>query len=513
MSYDVSKQVGKKTFHAKKVSSVDEGKSIIKSKINNCKSYLKSNGNHIRKNKADPKFIYVDTSKYNKLVDEWIDYSDYAYTSCGLNSLQREVIIIDCDDVDYGKKTLEEINKTNIVYNYQRTKPNGHSQLGIYIEKIFVRHARSFKRNVLAQNEIFTKEEWEYVQNFADFLKKESVVVSPKINDDTLIDVNRLYLTTVRLLNNNMNGDLGFTGYCCQNPYSSADEGNTVWYNKEHSYKIGELFVLSLKNTVNKIFDFKKRNYSSSTYSGNVTESDFIIEENLDDVDSTLSLLAERFETAYQKSIDGAIFKFVAGVKNFCYRNKKQLTYSYALKSIFQRKDITKDYDYNSIVEHVLNCVDYINEHFDPKKMTFTKEQKELGTKVRKVESLKKWFDIQALLNKGLTHKEIAKELGICTKTIQRLSKLTINDFDIEGLEESLCGITKYKDLYKTLINTVKNIAYNDTEKEILNVADNAETKYENNSIARFLINDYIKELNDSIYVANHLSIKMKKSC
>ena len=145
--------------------------------------------------------------------------------------------------------------------------------------------------------------------------------------------------------------------------------------------------------------------------------------------------------------------------------------------------------------------------------MTFTKEQKELGTKVRKVESLKKWFDIQALLNKGFTHKEIAKELGICTKTIQRLSKLTINDFDIEGLEESLCGITKYKDLYETLINTVKNVAYNNTEKEILYVVDNAETKYENNGIARFLINDYIKETNNTIYVTNPMSIKMKKSC
>lgn len=444
----------KRKLYSNEVTSVEEGKKEIKIKENNIKFYLRRNGNYVRRNKNDEKFMFVNTNDYDSIFEEWTDYCDYAYTSCGKNSKEREVIIVDCDDEDYGKKTLELFNETPITLNYQRIKKNGHSQTAIFIEKVFVKNP-SLNRRTTCQSDIFTEEQWNFVTTYEQFLRSQEIVCSKYINNKTLIDVNRLYLSTVKLLNANFNGDLGFTGYCCQNPYSNADEGTTTWFNKDHKYKLGELFCLTLEHTVSrtlKVVRSKKNNTKTNTNKPYYE----IIGEEKKEVNEELSKISKQINEAYKNSIDGAIFKYITELKNFTYRKGNKLTVKYALKAILNRKDITKDYAYTDIEEHVSNSVDYINKHFNPSLAGYTDKQRILSNSVRKVESLKTWFDIKRLKNKGYTHKQISLELGISTKTVQRLIKKEYEDFDIESLKENLSSIKKYRDYFEFLIRTVE---------------------------------------------------------
>ena len=457
---DVKKRINSRAFaHSGPCSSAEEGKKIVNEKINKQIKWRRQNGNHVRKDKASLKFDFIKTSGvYRSLVDEWKDLDGYAYTSCGLNSCEREVVIIDCDGTDFGKSTLDKLGKTEIIPNYQRIKENGHSQTGIFIDRIYVKTWEKFVRKTVHQSEVFTDEQWKFVSAWEDFLRRESILCSPKMNESTLVDVNRLYLTTVRLLNNNFSGDLGFTGYCCQNPYSYADGAENVWFDHSHKYSLGELFTISLKVAVNKIFDFKKKKRSNSSVPSTTrSDSDYIVEENKGYIAKKLNKLSNKFETAYQKSIDGAIYRFLCGVKNYCFRNDRRFTYSYAMACIADRKDITKDYDWPSIQEHVENCVEHINENFDPKKMGWSKEQKELGRAVQSIESLRKWMNIVPMKAKGMTNRAIAERLGISTKTVQNLLKKTIEDFDVDKLSEAVKGIGKYKDLYLFLVGLLQN--------------------------------------------------------
>lgn len=463
MSFDVSKMVWGKCFSAKNVSDVALGKQLVNRKVNGVKSYLKCNGNYVRKNKEDSSFKFVNTSKYQSVVDEWQDYFSYAYTSSGLNSLDREVVIIDNDGNDFGVSTLNLLDKTPIIYNYQRIKPNGHSQTAILIDKIRIKHSVTMKRHVERQSYIFKENEWNFVKKWGSFLKKNEIICSKKINENTLIDINRLYIITVRLLNNNFSGDLGFTGYCMQNPYSLSDGGITTWYNDEHRYSLGTLFCLALQHAINKNFDFSKRKTNCIGGFSN-SSTDYIIVEHEDEgkVNEMLVNLSTKMQTAYAKSIDCKIFKFVGSLKNFTFRKGKKLSYAYAITSILGRTDITGDYDVASIFEHTKNSLDYINKHHNPMLMGYTKEQIELSNKVKKVKCLRKWFAINALKEQGINNVQISKKLGIPRSTVIRLGKLTFDDFDVESLKESLCCIKKYQDLYAFLI---KVIEHNQNEK------------------------------------------------
>lgn len=476
----VIKHIGNKKIKSNIVSSLEEGKKEIRVKEDNIKSYLKRNGNYIRKNKDDDKFTFINTTKYKSVFEEWIDYSDYAYTNCGKNSRERECIIIDCDDSDFGFKTNSLLNKTPIIYNYQRTKENGHSQTAIFIDKVYVRNP-SFKRKVVCQSEIFSSKQWNYIIKYEDFIRKQEIFCSPKTNEKTLIDVNRLYLTTVKLLNANFNGDLGFTGYCCQNPYSNADNGSVTWIDMNHKYSLADIFCIALEHTVNKTLNQvrKAHAHNNRTVTKELKEYYEVIEEEQILVKEQLSNISKNITDAYKNSIDGAIFKFIADLKSYTYRCGKKLTYQYAMVSILKRKDITKDYDYLSIEEHVLNSVDYINEHFNPSLSTYTDTQRNLSDTVRKVESLKKWFEIKSLLRKGYSHKEIAKRLDISTKTVQRLSKKTYEDFDVESLKESLAHIKKYRDLYRFLIRTVEKNQVNENT-DIQNTTESKDSYSDN---------------------------------
>lgn len=504
-TYTISKKVGKQTFKEENVTDISFGKWLINQKINNRNNHLKSNGNWIRRNKNDLSFHYIDTTKpkWFTVVDEWKSYSDYAYTSSGLNSLQRECLIIDDDGNSFGQETLNAINKTPIIINYQRVKPNGHSQTGILIYPIHVRHAKTLHRNVVNQMQVFTSNEWKYVKTWSKFLKKEEIICSKKINKKTLIDMNKLYLTTVRLLNNNFCGDLGFTGFCQQNPFSIADEGKTTWFDETHRYRLGTIFCILLEHTINKTFEFKKKSSSPRTF-GN-SSIDYIIVENkeeIEQINNKLITLSVQFNENYRKSIDGAIFKYIAEVKQYCYRKNKELTTKYALKCILNRSDITKDYSFKDIVEHTTHCVDYINSHFNPKLIGYTIEQRRLGSMIKKVNSLKKWFDIKALKEMGLTNITIAKNLGINEKTVRRLLNKTVEDFDIDSLIDSVSSIKKYRDLYMFLIETVMKLKYSDVRVNEMN--EDERLQYEN-------IRCRAEHIRNTILVRNNNNVLMQK--
>ena len=465
--FQVNAQIKNKTYHSSKVSSVIDGLNECEQKrrnqINYLKAKVKKNGMYIRKDKTSA-FEPIVTNDFLYLRDCWKDYADWTYTASGLNVKQREVVIIDCDDTDFGKKMLELIEESNIKFNYIRVKPNGHAQIGIFIDRVDVR-TRNLERNTRKQSEsnLFTAEQWDYIKTYwSSFLEETHISLSKYVNDDCVIDINRLYLTVVQLLNLNMNGDLCYTGYCCQNAYSTTDGATVTWYDEFHKYTIGELFVESLKYSVNKNLKIKRERKAYERKEHKSLIDDYSVEtiEVEDKVieQSVIQELTKKITDAYRNSIDHSIFEKVAYCKKVCYKKNVPLTFEYAIKSIKNEgKSLTKDYTDIDITNHVMNSVEYINEFFDIEKAGFNDCERRISLVVRDVQSLQKWVEIKNLKEQGLTQTKIATELGINTKTVYRLLKKSFEDWKVEELLMELPKVEKYKEEYEFLLSLVNN--------------------------------------------------------
>ena len=174
----------------------------------NRKGYLKSTHNQVRENKETTKFIKVKTTDYDSLLDEMKDKKGYEYICAGLNSYEREVLVIDTDDETFGKKTMELLKKDTLLPHCQKVKPNGHSQTYFFIDRYV------FGRGYF-MNHKFIENDYEELHNRWKRLTKM---------------MNYLY-----------NGDICYTGYNCQNPYyENADV--TFYKDSSSRYSFDELY-------------------------------------------------------------------------------------------------------------------------------------------------------------------------------------------------------------------------------------------------------------------------------
>lgn len=154
-------------------------------------SYEKQRGffrmcfNQVRENK-ESKYKKVDTRKFQNLIEEMIHYEHMEYICAGLNSFEREVVVIDCDDEDRGKKTLELLMKAHLEPHLMKVKSNGHSQFYFFIKKFYIGEA-GYKDNKYYENDFYNEHhQWKWLN---------------------------------RMMNVLFNGDIGYTGYNCQNPF------------------------------------------------------------------------------------------------------------------------------------------------------------------------------------------------------------------------------------------------------------------------------------------------------
>ena len=80
---------------------------------NNQREFFRKNFNQVRENK-EARYQKINTSRFQYLIQEMIYYENMEYICAGLNSFEREVVVIDCDDTDRGEKTLKLLEIANL---------------------------------------------------------------------------------------------------------------------------------------------------------------------------------------------------------------------------------------------------------------------------------------------------------------------------------------------------------------------------------------------------------------
>jgi len=155
----------------------------------NQRGCFRTNFNQIRYDK-NSKFSRVSTKHFNSLIEEMKFYSDKEYICAGLNSHEREVVIIDCDSDDFGAKTFSLLKRYNIIPHFIKTKSNGHSQFFFFIEKYYISKG------------------W-----------FDGPETNRKYHEDYYKDNHLKWKRLIKMMNVLFNGDIGFTGYNCQNPF------------------------------------------------------------------------------------------------------------------------------------------------------------------------------------------------------------------------------------------------------------------------------------------------------
>lgn len=159
----------------------------------NQKGFFRSNFTQVRKDKTS-KYHKVDTRDFNSLIEFLKYYENEEYATAGKNSHEREVVIVDCDDEDFGAKTFELLKQAHLIPHAIKRKSNGHSQFFFFIEKFYISKGEFICGNYHETDFYENHQNWKYL---------------------------------TRMMNILFNGDVGYTGYNCQNPFFK--DGDVLW--------------------------------------------------------------------------------------------------------------------------------------------------------------------------------------------------------------------------------------------------------------------------------------------
>lgn len=380
-------------------------------------TFMRSHFNQVRLDKTTTKFKKVQTSgsknpknNFNSIIDECRAYKDYEYICSGLNSTEREILIIDCDDDDFGIKTLDLMAKDGLVPHYQKVKSNGHSQTGLFIKPVQISYV-----------------------SYIDGTLKE-------VDNE---DIHLMFKRTYQMLNLLYNGDICYTGYNCQNPlYKKAKVKSFKNYKDAYSLKEIYDFCLS-KITTDNIENFLKTKRVESLLNkpkGIKQEKAFkIIYKYLDenkDILKSLSVIITN-DTLLEEVIDAIscitdsynkdIFvtstrtcRNFFKVDKLTEKNKEivKKTVYRELQRQYNVSDVASfiDYSQDELIKRINDDVNQIyQKHFlgtmEWNKVGYTKEQREKSAKTRGLKSLVKQQRIMVIHNENndLSLREIAK--------------------------------------------------------------------------------------------------------
>jgi len=433
----------------------------------NQQGYFRAYFNQIRKDKSTTKFKKIKTSGYDSLLQEMYEYRDNEYICAGLNSFEREVLVIDNDDETFGKSTLDALASFGLVPHCQKVKPNGHSQTYFFIEKYRIGSA-GFKDGKYYENDFFENHEsWKRLTKMMNYL---------------------------------FNGDLGYTGYNCQNPlYINANV--TSYRNITKKYTFDELynFCLSKLSDIENLDLFLKKmrkismsnkhniknekeyeiiyifkNKQSNQSSINSVNNNKVITSDDIDVEATIDNAINEQE----KYINERIFISCCKTCKSFYQNG-QLSYSnfdYISKTAykdFTEVDFADGYACQELINRIRNDVRQIiynnlNNKINWDKVGYTNKQRELSLKIRRNKKYERIQRIENILiqinsvnnNKVITSKKTNKRL---TKNdIEKYVKAELHikygiDVGITTIKKDIKEIENNKDKKSFQINSVNN--------------------------------------------------------
>lgn len=201
------------------------------------------------------------------------EYKDWNYICAGKNSLERQLVIIDVDDVT-PEEAIKKLNQLGLVPNYVHyNKLNEHSQIGFvlkeswsikeYGNKEYLDYENTKKLDVpvkthkdlskqlqsywLSANSPLNKQ-YKYFETYvwSDKLKQMEVVHNFE-NGCFTYRHHRAYKAMFQILNLLCYGDTGYTGFNCQNPYCVRDNYETKWLS-EYRYTFKEMMSVLEQN-------------------------------------------------------------------------------------------------------------------------------------------------------------------------------------------------------------------------------------------------------------------------
>lgn len=391
----------------------------------NQKGYFRLTHNQVRLNKETTKFTKIETSGiYTSLLQEMQDKNEYEYICAGLNSFEREVVVIDNDDETFGKSTLESLKALGLEPHCQKVKPNGHSQTYFFIEKYKIGSA-GFSNGKYYENDDFENhEKWKRLTKMMNYL---------------------------------FDGDLGYTGYNCQNPlYINANV--TSYRNINKLYTFDELYNFCLDKMSNidnlDLFLKKMRTISMSNKKHTKQNKDvdiviifkdkkevriqstfsIITNESLSNIDTEATM--DYSIKQVDKSIDNQIFiSTCCTCKSFWQSGKLDWNnFEYISKTAYN--DYTDSYfafDYTTeeLINRIRNDVQqiiYNNTYgkMDWNKVGYTKKQRMLSLKIRKDMHQYKLHTILSIItNESLSERKIAEKYYEITK--EKIGQATVH--------------------------------------------------------------------------------------
>lgn len=437
-------------------------------------TFMRSHFNQVRLDKTTTKFKKVQTSgsknpknNFNSIIDECRAYKDYEYICSGLNSTEREILIIDCDDEDFGIKTLDLMAKDGLVPHYQKVKSNGHSQTGLFIKPVKISYV-----------------------SYSDGALKEVD------NEETHLMFKRTY----QMLNLLYNGDICYTGYNCQNPlYKNANIKSFKNYKDAYSLKDIYDFCLSKITTDNIEYFLKNKRveallnkpkgikqdksfkiiykYLDEQANNNQSLQSIITNVTvLEDVIDAISCISDSFNKDIFVTSTRTCRNFLNAGK-LTEENKdivKKAVYR-ELQRQYNVSDVASyiDYSQDELIKRINDDVNQIYQknflgRMEWNKVGYTKEQREMSAKTRGLSSLVKQQRVATIYNENndLSLREIAKiyeerfNEKISYKTVQRLIKKEEERLSNQSLPVIITNVTDYSK-YNDLNNFYKNTLIN----------------------------------------------------
>ena len=389
----------------------------------NQQGYFRLCYNQIRKDKSTTKFTKIKTAGYNSLLQEMYEYNDNEYICAGLNSFQREVVVIDNDDESFGKTTMNSLNILGLVPHCQKVKSNGHSQTYFFIEKYHIGSAGFINGKYWENDNFENHEKWKRLTKMMNYL---------------------------------FDGDLGYTGYNCQNPlYINA---NVISYrNITKKYTFDELynFCLDKMSDIDNLDEFlrKMRKLTLSGKKIHKDENDKIkiiykFKDKDNQINTSTSIITNNSlsEIDVEATIDNAIQEVDRTINEqifiSCCQTCKSFylssnlsfnNYEYIAKTCY--KDYTDSYFASGYsTEELINRIRanvrqiiYNNNvgKMQWNKVGYTKKQRELSLKIRKEKHTNKYNTILSIItNNSLSQRKIAEKYYEITN--EKISQSTV---------------------------------------------------------------------------------------
>lgn len=445
----------------------------------NQQGYFRLCYNQVRKDKSTTKFTKVKSIDYNSLLEEMYEYRDNEYICAGLNSFEREVVVIDNDDETFGQSTLNSLKKLGLVPHCQKVKPNGHSQTYFFIEKYQI-GAAGFQNGKYWEKDNFENhEKWKRLTKMMNYL---------------------------------FDGDLGFTGYNCQNPlYNNA---KVVSYkNITQKYTFDELYnfcldkmkdidnldeflkkmriytktkktIISNEDKVKIIYKFKDKEINNDiSHSSTVNNNKC---PNLEDIDieATVEATIDNSIKIVDRVIDTEIFVSCCQTCKSFYQSGKLdfANFDYISKTCY--KDYTDSYfaagySTEELIGRIRNNVKQIIYNniygkMDWNKVGYTKKQRELSLQVRKDKHNNKLQIIHSIITNDT-------KLS-CRKIAEKYKEITGDNISFNTVNRIIKEINnKEKKINSNNFQTNHSIITNDTlsEKETIYIRELADKAIE----------------------------------